>query len=220
MIVYNTGNPSVFKEIPNNAKKVLDIGCGSGTFGQAIKGKIAGEVVGITYSEAEFKSASEYLDKVILMDLNNPDFSNLELETFDCIVCSHVLEHLYWPQNFLAMLSKASSPDCKLIVALPNILNFRQRLEFIKGNFKYADWGVMDRTHFRFFDWDSACDLLQDSGYRITEYWADGYFPLPGIRKFVTPIAFHLDSIATRMMPGLFGMQFVLIAYPQLQHRS
>jgi SAM-dependent methyltransferase len=215
-MIYETGNPSVFQNIPKEAKKVLDIGCGSGTFGQAIKNKLSCEVVGITYSEDEVKSASNYLDRVILMDLNNPNFSELDFKVFDCIICSHVLEHLYWPQYFLKGLRPLLSPNCKIIVALPNILNFRQRLKFLKGDFKYADWGVMDRTHFRFFDWDSSIELLEDSGFKVVERWADGYFPLPIIRSFVKPLAFELDLIATKKMPGLFGMQFVLIAYPDI----
>lgn len=214
MIEYNTSNPSVFQQIPSNVGKVLDFGCGSGLLGEAIKNKMNCEVVGVTYSEEEARLAASRLDKVIVMDLNNPNFSDLEIETFDCIVCSHILEHLYCPQNFLKMLSTLSSPRCKLIVALPNILNFRQRLQFLKGDFKYEDWGVLDRTHFRFFDWDSSLDLLKDSGFNVVERWADGYFPMPGIRNFIKPIAYYIDSFATRIMPGLFGMQFVLIAYP------
>jgi SAM-dependent methyltransferase len=213
MLIYNTGNPSVFQQVPENAKKVLDIGCGSGVFGQAIKNRINCEVVGITYSQEEFDSAVNLLDKVILMDLNEPDFSRLEVRSFDCIICSHVLEHLYWPRQLLKKLAGSISPSCKLVVALPNVLNFRQRLEFLKGNFKYSDWGVMDRTHFRFFDWDTSLKLLEESGYTVVERWADGYFPLPVIRNFIKPLASHIDSLATRVMPSLFGMQFVLIAY-------
>lgn len=217
MVAYNYTfyNPSVFQAVPEKTKKVLDVGCGNGSFGEAIKNKINCEVVGVTYSEEELKLASKYLDKVVLMDLNNPDLLKLEIETFDCIVCSHILEHLYWPQNFLKILSKASSPNCKLIVALPNVLNFRQRLVFLRGDFKYADFGTLDRTHFRFFDWDSSLELLNNSGYKVTERWADGYFPLPVIRNFVRPIASRIDSFATKAMPGLFGMQFVLTAYPE-----
>ncbi|HAX78782.1 MAG TPA: hypothetical protein DCY88_23875 [Cyanobacteria bacterium UBA11372] len=214
MVIYENGNPSVFQQISNDAKKILDVGCGSGSFGQAIKNKINGEVVGITYSEEEAKLASNRLDKVIVKDLNYLDFIDLDIESFDCIICSHVLEHLYWPQDFLKKLSQVANPNCKLIVALPNVLTISQRLKFLKGDFKYTDCGMMDRTHFRFFDWDTSLELVENSGFKVVKRWADGYFPLPGIRKYIKPLASYIDQIALKAMPGLFGIQFVLIAYP------
>jgi hypothetical protein len=85
-----------------------------------------------------------------------------------------------------------------IIVALPNVLHWKQRLEFLKGHFKYTEGGLMDRTHFRFFDWQTAQDLLTQSGYQITQAEADGSFPLPVLRKLLpTPI-----SQGIMMYPG------------------
>jgi SAM-dependent methyltransferase len=209
-MLYEAVNQAVLSSIPKTARRLLDIGCGSGALAIEIKGKINCEIVGVTYSESEASIASRYLDRVLVGDLNHFHYS--ELGKFDWIVCSHILEHLYQPQELLIRLHDHLTSDGKLLVAVPNVLHWRQRWEFLKGNFKYTDGGIMDRTHFRFFDWETSLELIQNSGYTMISRSADGYFPLPKIRKFISPVAVKIDRLATQLLPGLFGCQFILVA--------
>jgi SAM-dependent methyltransferase len=209
--MYEAINHQVFSYLPDNAKRILDIGCGAGNLGGFIKKSKECEIVGITYSQAEAEQANQVLDRAIVVDLNASVLP--ELGQFDCIICSHILEHLYQPQEFLNKLHHYFVPDGKLIVALPNVLHWKQRLEFFKGNFKYTEGGLMDRTHFRFFDWQTAQELLTQSGYEILQAEADGNFPLPAIRKFLPlSVSSQIDRSALANFPGLFGFQFVFLA--------
>jgi SAM-dependent methyltransferase len=207
---YDSLNHSVLAVVPKTSTWVLDVGCGSGAMGRQLKENLNCQVFGITHSEIEAKLAAQWLDKTFVDDLNcfNTKLSNV----FDCIICSHVLEHIYSPEILLLKLRNHLKTDGVLIVALPNVLHWKQRLEFLKGNFKYTDGGLMDRTHFRFFDWDTALDLVQSSGFKVISREADGYFPLPGIRKLIKPFALTIDRAATRVMPGLLGTQFIIVA--------
>jgi SAM-dependent methyltransferase len=211
-MIYASINKAVLQQIPQQAQRILDVGCGSGSLGQAIKQSRNCEIVGITYSEAEANLASQFLDKVIIADMNELNLSNIG--EFDCIICSHILEHLYQPEKLLVKLSGCLHSDGVLIIALPNTLHYKQRLEFLKGNFKYTDGGVMDKTHFRFFDWDTAFDLVNNSGWQIVLRCADGYFPMPLVRKFrfIQPLVSHLDKFVSTKMPSLFGTQFIIVA--------
>lgn len=208
--MYEAVNYAVLSRVPKTTKYLLDLGCGSGSLGQQIKKDICCKVIGITHSQTEAKVASKVLEQVLVHDLNSFDFYGLG--KFDCIICSHVLEHLYQPQELLHRLHKNLSSDGTLIVALPNVLYWKQRLAFLKGNFKYTDGGLMDQTHFRFFDWDTALELVQNSGFEVISQSADGNFPLPIIRKMTQPVAVKLDKIAIKIMPGLFGFQFIIVA--------
>jgi SAM-dependent methyltransferase len=209
--MYEAINDSVMLRIPSNAKRILDIGCGSGNLGREIKSSIINcEVVGVTYSESEANAASAFLDRVLIRDLNY--FDTQELGQFDCIICSHILEHLYQPENLLIKLRSNLAPNGVLIIALPNTLHWKQRLEFLKGNFKYTDGGLMDRTHFRFFDWNTSVELVNSSGFKILFSEADGYLPMPGIRRFIKSLASILDRLASKFAPGLFGVQFIIVA--------
>jgi glycosyltransferase involved in cell wall biosynthesis len=99
----------------------------------------------------------------------------------------------------------------RLLVALPNVLHFKSRYQFLRGRFRYTDQGVMDRTHFRFFDCASAQDLVRASGYGIEALGTPGYFPMPMVRRFIRPVGAALDKVATARWPGLFGVQFVML---------
>lgn len=207
-MIYEAVNQPVRLRVPKTAKRVLDIGCGSGSLGRHIKQDINCEVVGVTYSESEAALAAKFLDRVLVRDLNNFDTS--EVGYFDCVICSHVLEHLYHPQELLNRIRDRLTLDGILIVALPNVLHWKQRLEFLQGRFRYTDGGLMDKTHFRFFDWKTASELLEHSGYTVLEAEADGSFPLPYIRKFL-PREFSswIDASFVKKYPGIFGFQFV-----------
>lgn len=212
-MIYAAVNEPVLERIPESASRMLDIGCGSGTLGERIKKKRSCEVVGVTYSPEEARLAQQCIDQVIVGDLN--DFDPQPLGTFDCIVCSHVLEHLYQPQKVLERLRGSLTAGGVLIVALPNLLIWKQRLVFLRGRFRYADSGLLDRTHFRFFDWQTAYDLVRDAGYQVTERVTVGYFPLPGLRRRLPGLAARIDRKAVALAPGLFGEQFILVGQPK-----
>lgn len=205
-------NKLVLSSVPKNIKCLLDVGCGSGWLGREVKKRSNCYVLGITKSEKDMALASKFLDEVIICDLNN--FDSSQLGKFDCIVCSHILEHLYQPQELLRRLRNNLTSDGVLIVALPNILYWKQRWEFFRGRFRYADSGIIDSDHFRFFDWETAHKLLEQSGYKIIESITEGNFPLPVIRKFLPlVICSQLDRFAVKYFPGFFGFQFILTAH-------
>lgn len=206
-MIYQSVNLAVFHCIPNGTRSLLDIGCGGGVFGAAVKSEMPCSVVGVTYSDAEAARAGQHLDQVEVADLNH--FDPAVLGRFDCIVCSHVLEHLIDPQLVLRRLRACLEPTGTLIVALPNVVFWKQRLDFLRGRFRYTEGGLMDRTHVRFFDWHSADQLVREAGFEVVERVADGVFPLS--RLFGPALSGRINRAALRRFPGLFGVQFVLV---------
>ena len=212
MIEYAALNKEVFLKIPATAKTILDVGCGTGTMGDALKKQHVDRIVyGITYSNDEAAIAKNSLDKVLVADINLP-FPSIDIG-FDCIIFSHILEHTYNPETVLRNFLPFLNSNGAIIIALPNILQYKQRLEFIKGNFKYSDHGgLMDATHFRFFDWQSAQDMIKKAGLEVTCKNCSGNFPLFFIRKIFPSLSKSLDKLALKHWPGLFAYQFVFVA--------
>jgi SAM-dependent methyltransferase len=208
-MIYEAINQPLLLQVPKTAKRILDIGCGTGTLGKMIKEEIDCEVIGITYSETEANIAVTNLDKVVVRDLNN--FFSDDLGKFDCVICSHILEHIYYPNELLQKLRTSLNTDGILLVALPNVLFWKQRWQFLTGHFKYQDAGLMDRTHFRFYDWETSHQLLEKEGYKILKSESEGAFPLPGIRKIFPKLGWSIDRTATKYFPGLFGLQFIFV---------
>lgn len=206
-MIYGAVNLAVAARVPESARRVLDLGCGNGALGAHLKRRPGREVVGVTFSEEEAREARSRLDDVLVCDLD--DFDASGLGRFDCVVCSHVLEHLTRPEDLLRRLRGSLSADGVLVVALPNALYWRQRFEFLRGRFEYTDGGLMDRTHYRFYDWRTARALLTECGYAETASEADGGFPLS---RFVPLLGRALDRAALRLGPGVFGVQFIVVS--------
>jgi SAM-dependent methyltransferase len=211
-LVYKAVNEAVLSRVPPAAGRVLDLGCGSGTFGERVKQRQLAEVVGVTVSEEEANAARGRLDEVLVRDLNEYDPGTAG--RFDCVVCSHVLEHLYRPDLLLRKIVGALTEGGIVVVALPNIVHWKQRLAFLRGRFRYTEGGLMDRTHYRFFDWQTAFELVRDAGYEVVERAADGSFPLPGLRKLLRSSAQVIDRIAVHLLPNVFAWQTILVARP------
>jgi cyclopropane fatty-acyl-phospholipid synthase-like methyltransferase len=210
MIIYEAFNEPILEYIPTQVTRILDLGCGNGILGKKIKETHTCEITGVTYSEDEAKIARQHINQVKVADLNTIDTS--EIGKFDCIICSHVLEHLYQPEELLKKLYSNLSDNGVLIVALPNIMFYRQRWQLMKGNFKYTEGGLMDSTHFRFFDWDTAQKLITESGFKLTSSRSYGNVPLPILRKIIPSFAHKIDNWALNKKPGLFGWQFIFTA--------
>lgn len=209
-MIYQSINQAVFQRIPVGTRRLLDVGCGGGVFGAAVKAALHCMVVGVTHSHAEAELARNRLDRVEVADLNHCDPG--AFGQFDCIVCSHVLEHLSDPQQVLSRLHGCLVPGGTLLVALPNVLFWKQRMQFLRGRFRYTEGGLMDRTHVRFFDWDSAQSLVCAAGFDIRERAADGVFPLS--RMFGRSLSSLMNRRALAHFPGVFGVQFVLSGAP------
>src|SRR5439155_18474103 len=76
--VYPAENRALLTLIPKEARRFLDVGCGTGALVAAIQREHGGKhFEGITYFEEEARQAQEVMNRVWLDDLNNFDFSQL-----------------------------------------------------------------------------------------------------------------------------------------------
>ncbi len=86
----------------------------------------------------------------------------------DVIVFGDVLEHLVDPAAALVgVLRRYAAPGTRIIVSLPNVAHLYTRLNLLVGRFDYAERGLLDRTHLRFFTLPTAKRLIEDSGLRL-----------------------------------------------------
>jgi len=214
MLNYSAVNKAVAAVVPSFAQSILDVGCGDGSLGLWLKQRQHASIHGITFSHEEAQKARTRIDGVEVADLNSSNaFEAFKNQAYDCIICSHVLEHLYEPWDVVMRLQELLRPNGLLIIAIPNVLFFKQRLQFLLGRFTYNKaGGLMDETHFRFFDWKSAEQLLDKSNLTLVAKSATGMFPQPIIRSVLPSFCKRIDQFFVKLFPGLFGLQFLMTA--------
>ena len=98
--------------------RVLEIGCGEGSFLSAIKNKYGGEPVGLELNPSAVDKAVSLGLKVYQKELN--DFSLEHREAFDVLCLFQVLEHIADPIRFLQQALYTVKPGGKLIVCVPD----------------------------------------------------------------------------------------------------
>lgn len=155
------------------SSKVLDIGCGQGILGQYLKEEVNANVCGLEITSDNYEIASKVLDKTMLDDIETMEPSKLG-SNFDYVIFSDSLEHLVDPTQVLHKIKSIMSADGRLLIALPNVRNFRVVIPLLfRDQWKYTDEGLLDRTHLRFFTLTSIIELLQESGYVVEGFYYD-----------------------------------------------
>ncbi|HUP50032.1 MAG TPA: methyltransferase domain-containing protein [Thermoanaerobaculia bacterium] len=163
---------------------VLDVGCGYATTSERLR-RLGNRVAGIESSEEAIAVASSRLDEVIPADLQDLESVARLIGTrrFDSLIFADVLEHLSEPGDVLKGYLRFLAPGGTVLVSLPNVGLWSVRLSLLAGRFEYAETGVLDRTHLRFFTRRTARRLIEEAGLEITRRTYN-----PGIVRPLVPL--------------------------------
>jgi 2-polyprenyl-3-methyl-5-hydroxy-6-metoxy-1,4-benzoquinol methylase len=190
--------------------RVLDVGAATGTLGRMCAGK--GLVLRGVEPGAEWAALAEpYYDALLCGTLEQaPDAF---LSRHNAVVCADVIEHMAAPDAVLRRLLALQPEGCVFIISVPNVANVWVRLNLLLGRFDYADRGILDRTHLRFFTRRSLVALLETVGLQLIDL---DVTPVP--LNLVHPwfwrtargrLAHRQLDRLTRRFPTLLGYQFV-----------
>jgi methionine biosynthesis protein MetW len=155
--------------VPLTARRILDLGCSSGALGAALKARQPAEVVGIELDAAYARDAEDWLDRVVVGDLDGLDLAALALGTYDCVIAADVLEHLRDPWAVLRGAASVLAPGGTAVVSLPNIRYWETLVTLgLRGTWPLRDEGIFDREHLRWFTLSDADALIGQAGLRVT----------------------------------------------------
>lgn len=211
--------------------RVLDVGCGFATTSARIQ-NLGNDVTGIDSSAQIAGIARTRVSRIVQEDLEDFDAVSRSLgqERFDVIIFADVLEHLVWPLSTLRRYLHWLADGGSVIVSLPNVGLWSVRLAHLAGRWQYAETGVLDRTHLRFFTRRSANWLLREAGLEpVATTYNPGlvrpFVPLakrvfgeesdPAMLMSSAPYRLYLRTIhpieraITALWPGLFAFQMI-----------
>ncbi|MBU2844710.1 glycosyltransferase [Acidithiobacillus ferriphilus] len=169
---HNHPRPELVHAFFRSPGLVLDVGCGGGATGKLIKEKWPdARVIGMDIDPDSLNRARQLLDAVVTSakDPTLSDLSSAGIKTasIDTLILADILEHLENPWKFLRWIRPMLTHDAQVIVSLPNVRNLGVMRQVCAGDWPYADSGLLDITHLRFFTKKTAADMLQACGYEV-----------------------------------------------------
>jgi SAM-dependent methyltransferase len=145
---------------------VLDVGCGAGLTGEALRDRGATKLVGIEVDAEAAAAARKRYDLVMTGDVGAviEEIS----DACDTILCLDVLEHLVDPERTLRDLHRVAASGARLYVSVPNARHVSLLRDlFLRGTFGYREWGHRDRTHLKWFTRGDMLDCLDRTGWEV-----------------------------------------------------
>ncbi|MBO9622440.1 MAG: class I SAM-dependent methyltransferase [Sphingomonas sp.] len=179
---YTSARRDFVADLPHNPNAaILELGCGNGATGAlALEQGKCGTYVGIEMFEPMAQEAMRVLTAVHVGNVETMEIPYAP-GTFDALICSEVLEHLVDPEPVLRKLVALLKPGGLVFASSPNIAHWRIILGLVRGKFEYEDFGVMDRTHLRWFTPASYRALFEAAGVEVVD--VSRHATLPGWKK-------------------------------------
>lgn len=196
-------------------KRVLDVGCWNGDMASHFAPRNV-EVVGIEKDESAARLAAGRMHRVVVGDVEDLDLTGeLGEATFDVVVLGDVLEHLVNPGQTLRRIRPLLAPGGYIVASIPNVAHGSVRLNLLRGDFRYTDVGLLDRTHLRFFTRDTVEELFEQAGFLIVETKTTTVDPLQAPEGPIEPSSADADVVERLQAdPDAHVYQFVLRAIP------
>lgn len=212
-IYINDGNEDVLRLITRPTSMILDVGCGSGSLAKILSGN-RHIVDGISISAEECAGAREYVNNIYLYDLEKGLPEKIQALQYDYVICSHVLEHIVYPEKLLNDIYRVLKPGGVFVVALPNIMHYKSRMKLLAGNFDYEEAGIWDNTHVKWYTFGSAKKLLTEFGFSIEMATVTGELPFNSLFSKIVPTSMRkaVYNVLIRISKGFFGYQLLLKA--------
>lgn len=164
------------------AERLLDIGCGDGSFTVLLKEKLqATEVHGPEIAPKAVLAADKKGINAYLIDIDKRDLP-YDDNYFDFIYCGEIIEHLFNPDHLLMEVYRVLKPGGTCIITTPNLASWANRLALILGYQPFATAVSLEqegtgkliikgeegqRGHIRVFTVKALKDFLRNYKFKI-----------------------------------------------------
>lgn len=163
--------PAYVVRLVGSSKRVLELGCGPGSITKQLMQHGQCRVTGLELDSKAINVVAPYCEAIMQADLNSEEWPQLldGTDPFDVVVAADVLEHLYDPWIALKRMASFINASGYLVISLPHVGHSAVVSCLINGDFEYRDWGLLDRTHIRFFGLKNIEDLFAQADLKIVE---------------------------------------------------
>jgi 2-polyprenyl-3-methyl-5-hydroxy-6-metoxy-1,4-benzoquinol methylase len=215
MSYFDTLRDEIEALVPESPSLVMDVGCGKGVTSHWLK-QIRPNIttVGVEIDKSVAAVAASVVDTVLVADLEK----GLEaLDSYkgrvDLLLLLDVLEHLHDPWARLKEFKTFLAPAGVVIASIPNVRNFKVLVPLLmKGEWRYQDAGILDRTHLRFFTRRTVLELFAGAGYEIQKITRTGPLQPSRIKTVSGGVAFLANMMSAGSLKDFIAHQYLVRA--------
>ncbi len=192
-------NPDLLPLIPPDAQVILEVGCGTGRLFEAYQ-RIN---PGVTWCglDVNLEAVRAAMDRGIVarcVDVERDSIGDwIYVRDADALILGDILEHLRDPWKVLKSLSSYVKPGGQVLASIPNVQHWSVILNLLRGEWRYEDDGLLDRTHLRFFTLESIKEMFASAGLQT--------FDIRGRQIGFNPEA---EAARDRLLASGFGEMF------------
>ncbi|MFN2386867.1 MAG: class I SAM-dependent methyltransferase [Thermoanaerobaculia bacterium] len=193
LVLDTTGSDraEVTAHFPRPIPRLLDVGCGTGKAGAALKREMPSlHVTGIEKDSASAAAAREVLDRVI--EGEAPDaLASLAAEgaRFDALLFADVLEHLVDPIEALRQARALAEAEATLLASVPNAGHLSLVRDLLFGRFDPVPAGLADAGHLRWFTKTFLREALEEGGWQVDRVEGLPGAPAPEAAAFLSRLS-------------------------------
>jgi 2-polyprenyl-3-methyl-5-hydroxy-6-metoxy-1,4-benzoquinol methylase len=204
--------PEMVPFVPANCRRMLDVGCADGAFGEALKKTREIEIWGVEPTKSAAATAKVKLDRVVEGVFDRQTV--LPPKSFDCILFNDVLEHMFAPELALRYARELLTPGGVVVASIPNIRSFPTVWQLIfHARWEYQDAGVLDRTHLRFFTKSSIVDMFEREGFALESVSGiNAYRGIPNVRRRLWLLYRLANALLFSKFEDMKFQQFAIVA--------
>lgn len=210
-IKYQYGLDLIDQLKPPAREKIMDIGCGAGTFLKMAEKNGWGYCVGVDVNE---RYADIYCEakgvQFISANFESLDAAKLG-DNYDCIAMWSVLEHLYDVHSILEVVKKMLKPKGVLFILVPNVESLATRLmREMSPTFAWKHLShfspkslktLMEMHDFKCEHFETVITEIDNiKSYMSGEYPYHGYGDPAGLFDFITPEYIHKNFLGSRQV--------------------
>lgn len=170
---YKNINTQLLRHVPKNAKNIIEFGCGEANFGKVYKQYNPDcNYMGIEIFEDAAKVAKKNIDNVLVANIDTltleeiTAYFNINIGSVDCIIYGDVIEHLLDPWKTVKLHTELLTEEGVLTACIPNVSHWSIIHQLLNSNWKYEEFGLLDKTHLRFFSLNTVKDFCEQCNLR------------------------------------------------------
>ena len=149
----------IITKLAKDAGAILDIGCGSSKILGALD-----NVIGLDILMRKLRYGRKHGKPLFNASVFNLPFKD---NTFDCVICSEVIEHVPADKSTFAEMTRVLKPGGRLILGTPDYGRWRWR--FTEWVYEHVIPGGYAEEHITHYTQKSLTELMESLGYTSKE---------------------------------------------------